>query len=74
MITGTIDFAVCDGMNGIDRLAKFLNATPRGGDWHFATGTRFDQKRMSIVFDDPADSEPALRRYHDAGLDRPPLN
>jgi len=70
MTTDTMAFAVSNGMNGIDRLAKFLNAAPHSGEWHFAAGTRFDQRLMKVDFDDPADLAPTWHRYHDAGLDR----
>ena len=65
MTTETMTFPVTRGMEGINKLALFLNTSALGGGWHFGLGSRFDQDRMTIVFDDPADLAPTWQRYCD---------
>jgi hypothetical protein len=65
MAQDLMTFAVARGMEGMNRLAIFLNASPLRGAWHFASGTRFDQTAVNIDFDDPADLAPTLRRYRE---------
>jgi len=66
MTADALTFPVPCGMDGMNRLAQFLNAASLGGDWHFAAGTRFDQTNVAIDFDHPADLLPTLQRYRDA--------
>jgi hypothetical protein len=63
MTNDTMTFPVSRGIEGMNRLALFLNAAHPSGDWHFSRGTRFDQSAVSIDFDDPADLAPAWRSY-----------
>jgi len=68
MATESTVFPVTGGMEGINRLAVFLNAAPMAGGWHFGLGSRFDQSEMAIDFDDAADMGPTRRRYQDSLL------
>jgi len=73
MTTDAMTFPVARGMEGINKLAQFLNASPLAGGWHFGLGSRFDQSAMTIDFDDPADGAPTWRRYRDdQAADNPP--
>lgn len=56
-------FPVSRGIEGMNKLAVFLNASHPGGDWHFRRGTRFDQTSVNIDFDTPDDLAPAWRSY-----------
>ncbi|MBI5163085.1 MAG: hypothetical protein HY985_04195 [Magnetospirillum sp.] len=67
MIPDPMAFPVA-GMEGLNKLAVFLNAATLGGDWHFARGSRFDQEAVTIDFDDPTDLAPTWKRYCDARL------
>ncbi len=48
-------FPVSPGIDGMNKLALFLNGLHPVGNWHFGRGTRFDQSEVSINFDQPAD-------------------
>ncbi|KIL99590.1 hypothetical protein CCC_04106 [Paramagnetospirillum magnetotacticum MS-1] len=61
-----MEFPVSRGIEGMNKLALFLNASHSQGNWHFRRGTRFDQTAVSIDFDDPADLAPAWRSYCNA--------
>ena len=63
MAADAMAFPVACGMEGINKLAQFLNASPLAGNWHFGLGSRFDQALMTVDFDDPADLAPTWRRY-----------
>lgn len=59
-------FPVDGTIHGMDMLAISLNSAHRAGDWHFAFGTRFDQRVANITFDIAADAKPAWQRYCNA--------
>ncbi|CUW39641.1 conserved protein of unknown function [Magnetospirillum sp. XM-1] len=63
MTVNTMAFPVSPGIEGMNTLAVFLNASHPAGGWHFGRGTRFDQAMVDIDFDDPADLAPAWRSY-----------
>ena len=65
MTTDAKAFPVTCGMEGINKLALFLNASPLAGNWHFGLGSRFDQDELTVDFDDPADVAPTWARYCD---------
>lgn len=58
-------FPVARGIQGMNTLAMFLNASLARGTWHFGRGTRFDQAMVNIDFDEPVPSGPAWQRYCD---------
>lgn len=66
MTTHMMAFPVERGLQGMNGLARFLNAAGLLGLWHFAAGTRFDQTTVDIDFDDPSDAAPSWRRYCDS--------
>lgn len=66
MTTNPMTFPVSPGIDGMNKLALFLNASHPSGDWHFGRGTRFDQSMVTIDFDEPADLAPAWRSYCDS--------
>lgn len=63
----TRTFLVNEGIHGMNRLAQRLNAAGLTGQWHFAAGTRFDQKAVEIGFDNAEDAERAWQDYQDGG-------
>jgi len=65
MTTNIMAFPVAGGIEGMNKLALFLNASTLGGGWHFGPGSRFDQTLVDINFDDPADLAPTWKRYCD---------
>lgn len=66
MTTTMMAFPVNRGIEGMNKLAVFLNAAPLTGEWHFARGSRFDQTMVTIDFDEPAELAPTWRRYCEA--------
>lgn len=63
MTVNMITFPVARGIEGMNKLALFLNARHLSGDWHFAAGTRFDQDMVTVNFDEPTDMAPAWQSY-----------
>jgi hypothetical protein len=63
MTDNPMGFPVFCGIEGMNKLALFLNTSHPHGDWHFGRGTRFDQSMVNIDFDNPADLAPAWRSY-----------
>ncbi len=65
MTTNMMAFPVARGIQGMNKLAMFLNASLSRGSWHFGRGTRFDQAMVNVDFDDPAQLRPTWQRYCD---------
>lgn len=70
MTTNAMTFSVVRGLEGVNILAKFLNASRLNGGWHFGVGTRIDQAEVTIDFDDPSDLAPTWGRYRDTQIAR----
>lgn len=68
MTNNTMAFPVAPGIEGMNSLALFLNASHPAGNWHFAKGTRFDQTLVSINFDDIADMDAMVDHGYPAVL------
>lgn len=66
-MTATRTFLVDEGIHGINRLAVCLNAAGLARQWHFAAGTRFDQKSVDIWFDNAEDADLAWQGHRDGG-------
>ena len=65
-------FPVDQGLKGIDSLAVFLNGQHLKGQWHFASGTRFNLPLIHVDFDEASDAEPALQGYQAGRFIGPP--
>ncbi len=57
-------FPVSPGIDGMNKLAQFLNGLHPVGNWHFSRGTRFDQSEVNINFDQPVDMESACLNWN----------
>ncbi len=63
MTTPVMAFPVSRGLEGMNKLAQFLNALHLPGGWHFGLGSRFDQTAVTIDFGNPADLAPTWQLY-----------
>lgn len=61
-----VAFPVPNRMEDINKLAMLLNDAGLSGDWHFVNGSRFDQERIDVEFNSPADGVSASLRYRQA--------
>jgi hypothetical protein len=68
-----MNFPVEHGIHGMNTLAICLNASGLAGEWHFGSGSRFDQSPVRIDFDDPADAVSAWRHYCDSEVGGPAM-
>lgn len=59
-----IDFPVPHRLEDMNKLAVLLNTSALSGEWHFAAGSRFDQLRVNVEFDTPADGERAWLQFN----------